>query len=183
MRNKLTLSLCGLALVAALVFAFQGRPIPAGGGGTPVYVPLVVQIIPPTDTPTATATATSTSTATSTATRTQPPQPASLHITTLSGTTTPEFVEITNSGGVVQPMTGWTLVSVVGPQTFTFPVGYMLGAGATVRVESYTGAGDNPPAVLFWTNSEMWANDGDKAELRDVSNGLVDSECYGDACP
>jgi competence protein ComEC len=106
-----------------------------------------------------------------------------LYITTLSGSTTPEYVVITNSGTGAQNMTGWTLVSVVGSQTFTFPSRYLLDARANVRIESYTGATDNPPAVLLWNYSAIWSNNGDKAELRDAGNGLVDSVCYGSGCP
>jgi competence protein ComEC len=112
----------------------------------------------------------------------QPPA-ADLRITTLSGTTTPEYVTIQNFGTGAQELTGWALVSVVGPQTFTFPAGYVLDPGATVRIESYTGAVNNPPGVLLWNNSAIWANTGHKAELRDAGNGLVSSMCYGSGCP
>ena len=80
-------------------------------------------------------------------------------------------------------MTGWKLVSVVGPQTFNFPSGFVLGPGATVRIESYTGARNNPPAILFWSNAAIWANTGDKAELRDAGGGVVSSMCYLSGCP
>ena len=80
-------------------------------------------------------------------------------------------------------MTGWRLVSVVGPQTFYFPAGYTLASGAPVKVESYDGAIDNPPSILFWTSAAIWNNAGDKAELRDSSDGLISSACYGSGCP
>jgi competence protein ComEC len=117
-----------------------------------------------------------------TATNTPLPLP-DLHITTLSGTTTPEYVVITNSGTGEQNMTGWTLVSVVGPQTFNFPSGYILNAGASVRIESYTGATNNPPAVLLWSLAAIWSNSGDKAEVRDAGNALIDTVCFGSGCP
>jgi competence protein ComEC len=112
-----------------------------------------------------------------------PPVTADLHITTLSGTTTPEYVIIENVGTGPQDLAGWTLVSVVGNQIFNFPSGFNLPAGSSVRIESYTGAVSNPPAVLFWSNSAIWANTGDKAELRNPSYEVVSSMCYGSGCP
>ena len=106
-----------------------------------------------------------------------------MSITALSGTTIPEYVIITNVGGTGQNMTGWYLVSAIGPQTFYFPNGYVLGPGATVRIESYTGATSNPPAVLFWTTNAIWNNAGDRAEPYTNTGVLVDSECYAAGCP
>ena len=80
-------------------------------------------------------------------------------------------------------MTGWYLVSVVGPQTFYFPSGYTLAPGATMRIESYTGAVNDPPAVLLWSTGAIWANTGDKAVLYDSSGKAIDSACFGNACP
>jgi hypothetical protein len=111
------------------------------------------------------------------------PEPVSdLRITTLSGTTTPEYVTIQNFAGA-QDMTGWYLVSVVGSQVFNFPSGYTLAPGATVRIESYTGAVYNPPAVLLWSTAAIWSNTGDKAVLYNSSDAAVSSACYGNACP
>jgi Lamin Tail Domain len=172
------LLLAGFATLAIIAMSLGSSAAgPSGITGTPLFLPLVLKEGTPTLTPTATATSTSTPT------ETQPGPPASLHITALSGQTTPEFVTVQNTGGQSQDMTGWTLVSVVGPQTFNFPNGYTLGAGATVRIESYTGASNNPPSVLYWTADPVWNNAGDKAELRDNSNAVIDSRCYGNACP
>ncbi len=110
--------------------------------------------------------------------------PASdLHITTLSGQTTPEYVVLSNTGTGAQNLTGWTLVSIVGSQIYTFPDGYRLEAGAQVRIESYTGAVHNPPSVLLWDTKAIWNNTGDKAELRNAVGEVVSSACYGNACP
>jgi len=78
-------------------------------------------------------------------------------------------------------MTGWTRVSVVGPQTFNFLVGYTLAPGTGVRIESYTGAVNNPPSILLWSTGAMWNNTGDKAVLYDTSSKAIDSACYGNA--
>ena len=66
---------------------------------------------------------------------------------------------------------------------FFFPNGYSLAAGATVRIESYTGASSNPPAVLFWTSAALWNNAGGCAEPYTNGNVLVHSECYSSGCP
>jgi competence protein ComEC len=160
-----------------------------------VYLPLIMrQEITPSATMTFTLTTTNTpplsATMTPTFTTTNTPSLTAtilllsdLRITTLSGTSTPEYVIIENFGAGAQNMTGWRLVSVVGPQTFNFPSGYVLNPGATVRIESYTGATNNPPATLLWSLAAIWNNSGDKAELRNASNGLVSSICYGSGCP
>jgi hypothetical protein len=61
--------------------------------------------------------------------------------------------------------------------------GFVLGAGASVRIESYTGAVDNPPAVLRWSTAAIWSNTGDNVELRNASNEVVSSMWYGGGCP
>ena len=198
MKQRVVMILFSLGLVASLMLAW-----PTGGQagiiglditGTPLFLPLVARNFPlPTETPTLTTTATAsptltpsrtpTATPTSTPSTTPTTAPADLRLTELSGTTTPEFVTIQNFGGMAQDMTSWTLVSVVGPQTFNFPNGFALGPGATVRVESYTGAVDNPPSILLWTTTAIWANTGDKAELKNQFGIVVSTLCYGDACP
>ena len=50
-------------------------------------------------------------------------------------------------------------------------------------IESYTGAINNPPAVLLWSTGAVWANTGDKAVLYESSGKAIDSACYGNACP
>jgi hypothetical protein len=165
-------------------------PLQVGGAlDNNVYLPLIAKPLPPTSTPTPTFTPTPTPTRTPvplppTNTPTPTPVPQSnLQITVLSGSSTPEYVTIQNFGSGVQNMTGWSLVSVVGPQTFYFPDGYVLAPGATVRLESYTGASNNPPAVLLWSTGAIWNNAGDKAVLYNNTGGAVSSKCYGNACP
>ncbi len=167
-----------------------------------VFLPLISrQEPPPTPTPTATPTRTATTTLTPTATATQivvvptatptwTATPgsgvAALVIDQLSGTSAPEFVIIRNTDGFAQNLTGWKLVSVNGAvdeQMFNFPGGFVLAANATVRIESYTNASNNPPAVLFWNNLANWNNNGDKAELRRPDGVVVDTDCYGNRCP
>lgn len=161
-----------------------------------LYLPLVVAQRPPDPTPTPTATYTPTPTPTPTATNlplptmtptptpTTPAASSDLRITTLSGESTPEYVIVQNFGAGAQDMTGWKLYSVVGPQTFNFPSGYVLGPGAQVRIESFTGAGNNPPSVLLWGLAAIWRNSGDKAWLQNSGGVTVSCMAYGsESCP
>lgn len=88
-----------------------------------------------------------------------------------------EVVTIKNTGSSDVDMSGWVLVSEVGNQSYTFPYGYILKAGATVRVWSGRNAKDNPPADLKWTGSYIWNNDGDPGVLKDASGNVVSRYC------
>lgn len=120
-------------------------------------------------TPSATATATWTPTVTPTATA----SPARLVIGYLRCTTRHEYVRIVNAGGMTASLTGWRLVSVVGPQTFVFPV-YQLAPGASVTVSSGPDAPATGGSNLLWTTAFIWNDGGDQAELRTPSGTLVD---------
>jgi len=108
---------------------------------------------------------------------------AAITLTQLSGLSTPEVVVIQNNGDTPGDLTGWYLESTVGPQTFNFPDGFVLAPGASVRIESYTGATHNPPVALLWAVDPIWRNAGDKAILRNKAGAAVATQCYGDACP
>jgi hypothetical protein len=104
-------------------------------------------------------------------------------LTLLSGNSTPEYVIIQNTGNAPQDLTGWYVESVMGLQTFNFPAGYLLTPGASVRIESYIGAKNDPPRTLLWSTDPIWRNDGDKAILRNSAGAAISTICYGDACP
>ena len=106
-----------------------------------------------------------------------------LKIMLLSGATTPEYVVIQNAGSGPQNMAGWYLESVVGAQVFNFPAGLIVQPGDQVRIESFTGAVNNPPQSLSWSTDAIWRNAGDRAVLRNPTGAAVSTECYGDACP
>ena len=112
-----------------------------------------------------------------------PIAPPNLKIMLLSGTTTPEYLTIQNTGDLPQDMSGWYLESTVGPQVFNFPAGFTLPAGDSVRIESFTGAANNPPQALLWSTDAIWRNAGDKAILRNQAGVVESTVCYGDACP
>ncbi|MBI5566216.1 MAG: protein kinase [Chloroflexi bacterium] len=111
------------------------------------------------------------------------PARAEVKITRLEGTGVPEILVIENSGNVAQDLSGWYVESTIGPQTYNFPGGYKLEAGGAVRLESYTGAKNDPPGTLLWSVDPIWRNSGDKAVLRNTAGAAVSTQCYGDACP
>lgn len=108
---------------------------------------------------------------------------ADVQIALLSSNTTPEYILLQNQGTAPQDMSGWYIESTVGPQTFNFPIGFTLAPGASVRVESYTGARNDPPQALLWSPEAIWNNAGDKAILRTAAGRTISSKCYGDQCP
>lgn len=107
---------------------------------------------------------------------------ADVQITLLSSRTAPEYILLQNQGTAPQDMSGWYLESAVGPQTFNFPIGFTLSPSATVRIESYTGARNEPPQTLLWSTDPIWNNAGDKAVLRNAAGAAISSKCYGDQC-
>jgi serine/threonine-protein kinase len=108
---------------------------------------------------------------------------ADVQITLLSSSTTPEYIVLQNQGTAPQDMSGWYIESTVGPQTFNFPVGFELASGASVRVESYIGAKNDPPHTLLWSPEAVWNNAGDQAILRNAAGKTISSKCYGTQCP
>lgn len=111
------------------------------------------------------------------------PARAEVKITRLDGTSMPEVLVLENSGGTAQDLSGWYVESTIGPQTYNFPGGYKLEAGSAVRIESYTGAKNDPPGTLLWSIDPIWRNAGDKAVLRNTAGAAISTQCYGDACP
>lgn len=86
-----------------------------------------------------------------------------------------EIVVIRNNDDKDINMTGWTLVSVTGNQTLTFPDGFVLKARASVQILTGNGAVEKEGALL-WTTANTWNNStSDPAELYD-SNGKKVSE-------
>jgi hypothetical protein len=108
--------------------------------------------------------------------------PNDLEITTLFYDSRDEYIEIANNGPGAQNMTGWTIESIVGPQTYAFPITTTIAAGKTIRIHSGPDATDNPPGDLKWSGAYIWNNNGDKAELRDDQGRVIDSICYKAGC-
>ena len=80
-------------------------------------------------------------------------------------------------------MTGWRIWSVRGDQTYPFPGGYILEAGASVYVHSGREARDEPPTHLWWTARHVWNNEGDEAWLLDPQGNKIDDDWYGQRPP
>ena len=85
-----------------------------------------------------------------------------------------EYVVIENNGDTTCDMTGYTLEDDSGYWIpYSFPDGFMLAAGAQVRV--YTGSGIDTDTELYWERGlAIWNNDHDTAYLRDSDGNLVD---------
>lgn len=84
-----------------------------------------------------------------------------------------EYVLIKNTGSVEVNLSGWTLRSVSGNQTFKFP-SIVLKPGQTISVHS----GLEASGGLIWTTKYMWNNDGDEALLISSSGKIVSRYKY-----
>ncbi len=79
-----------------------------------------------------------------------------------------EIVVIENTSGQDVNLTGWKLFSVEGSQSFDFPAGFVIKAGQSITVASYTSTG-----TLKWSNGYIWNNNGDQGILYDSSGNEV----------
>lgn len=134
---------------------------------TPTRMPFTVTVPPPQPTPTA------------------PAEPRVV-IAMISFSGDDEYVTVTNRGMAAQDLSGWSIQSYSGntcqpvpEQVFTFPSGYILAAGASVRVHSGPAAAENPPSDLLWTRGAIWHNDGDRGDLHAPDGQVVSSYAYG----
>ena len=91
-----------------------------------------------------------------------------------------EHLDFSNGSNAPVLLTGWTVVSVRGPQTWRFPDGFNMAPGQACRL--YTNQLHPEHCGLNWGSSQqaIWRNAGDKAEIRDASGALIDWFCYGD---
>jgi len=72
---------------------------------------------------------------------------------------TGEYVVFSNVGEDALDLSGWTVRDEAG-KTYTFPDGFVLKAGASVRL--HTGSGTDTATDLYWgAESPIWNNDGD----------------------
>ena len=147
---------------------------------SPTPVPTATATPTPTATPTTTPTSTATPPPTLTATPTTTPVgPNDLRLTALHYASADEYVEVTNHGPAAQDVSGWTLHSRGQKYPVRVPRGYVLPAGASVRIHSGPEALDNPPADLLWSRRYyFWNNDGDEATLYDAEGRLIDRRGY-----
>ena len=87
-----------------------------------------------------------------------------------------EYVVITNYTDDPIEMAGWTLEDKAG-YVYSFPTGFVLEAGKTVRVHTF--AGEDTETSLYWSNTEnIWNNSSDEAYLYDKAHSRVDEFIY-----
>ena len=80
-------------------------------------------------------------------------------------------VEITNQGSSSTVLTGWVLKDESATHRYNFPSGFLLDAGADVRV--LTGCGTDTTTSLYWcSGGAVWNNSGDTAFLLDPSGNI-----------
>lgn len=84
-----------------------------------------------------------------------------------------ETATVTNHGLDPLTLTGWTIESVEGGQTFTFPDGFTVQPGDSVTVTSGPNARDEPPAFFRWTGRHVWSNEGDPGRLLNWAGEVV----------
>lgn len=89
-----------------------------------------------------------------------------------------EYVEITNKGEADRDLSGWTLEGSKGEEGYVFPKGYVLATGETVRVHSGKDGVNAPPSDIYWTDKNLWNNDGEKVFLKDATGRAVSEFTY-----
>ncbi|MBU5687851.1 MAG: lamin tail domain-containing protein [Candidatus Aenigmarchaeota archaeon] len=104
-------------------------------------------------------------------------QTYTVRINSISYTT--EWVEIVNTGEEPVSMGGWTLQDA-SSNVYTFPTGFTLNPGSTVRI--YSGSAystcTNSQTSLCWKASSIWNDSGDTATLKDASGNTVSTYSY-----
>ena len=88
-----------------------------------------------------------------------------------------EWVRITNHASTSRSLGGWKLKDAQN-HVFTFPSGFRLAAGASVKVHS--GKGTNSGGHRYWGQAwYVWNNSGDKATLRSNTGAILASCSWG----
>ncbi|MCB0993427.1 MAG: lamin tail domain-containing protein [Acidimicrobiales bacterium] len=108
-------------------------------------------------------------------TTTQGTSPGTVEITFCDARS--EVVRLHNPGATSVSLTGYYLHDEGDKHTLTFPSGVVLGAGATLDVETGPNAAPGP-GVYFWHNGNVWNNDGDTAFLVAPGGSLVTRRCF-----
>lgn len=88
-----------------------------------------------------------------------------------------EWVTVRSRTGAAD-LTGFVLKDESASHRYSFPSGFVLAEGASVRV--FTGCGANSETSLYWCNtrSAVWNNSGDTAFLLDQNGSLVTQFSY-----
>jgi hypothetical protein len=93
-------------------------------------------------------------------------------ITSLDCKGKPEIMVVENAGTSAQDMIGWKVEDRGSKNTFSFPAGFSLEAGASVELVSGA-SGDDTGETIYWNKGPVWNNDGDTGSLIDSSGQLA----------
>lgn len=85
-----------------------------------------------------------------------------------------EYIEIKNTGGTAQDVTGWRVRAGSASQEFVFPAGSIVQPGAVCRV--YTNRADT---FSFNAKRAVWNDAGDVGMLYDAAGTLISERGYG----
>lgn len=140
-----------------------GTPIPP----TNTSVPPTHTPVPPTSTPQSTNTPVP-PTATVAPTATSAPAVAAIRIVAVYNSGRKEYIELLNQGTADQDLSGWSVTGSKGDERYTFPGGYVLVAAGRVRLHSGQDGVDAPPGDIYWTDKNVWNNDGETVFLWDA---------------
>jgi len=91
-------------------------------------------------------------------------------ITGISHEVDDEWVEVANPGMLSREFTFWTLIDE-NNNTYSFPNGFVLNPGATVKV--HTTLGNNTETDLFWGREDPVWDDGEVATLIDANGEIA----------
>lgn len=94
-----------------------------------------------------------------------------------------EYVIIVNLGTIAQPMGGWALASLRGQEFYLFPDDLIILPKMMVAIHSGQGAHSGSTNYLFckdlfWTEEQIWNNQGDIALLFEANGLEVDRYTY-----
>ncbi|WP_327051940.1 lamin tail domain-containing protein [Halomicrococcus gelatinilyticus] len=89
---------------------------------------------------------------------------------------TDEYIVLENTGSEALDLSGWTVADEAG-HTYTFPVGFVLDAGAQVTL--HTGSGADSATDRYWgAGSPVWNNAGDTIIVEGAEGNVVLEDSY-----
>lgn len=96
----------------------------------------------------------------------------------IKGSQSDEYLELKNTGGVEQDVSGWHVHAGNTGQDFRFPPGSVLPPGQNFRVYTNQHTG-RPGQFSFESKRPIWNDNGDQGLLCDASGALVSEYGYG----
>lgn len=93
-----------------------------------------------------------------------------------------EYVEIANQGDAAVNVGGWHVYGSKDDEhlvdDYFFPGGFVIEPGQVVRLHSGQGGTNNPPDDIYWTEKNVWNNEGETVYLDDADGNRVDAYRY-----